>query len=98
MVLTACLCRSCPPIPLHRIPRSEEHTSELQSPMYLVCRLLLEKKDRPLRPPRCASCCFLRPGSAPTYLRRRRRSWSARHPCPSLDHRPLRPPRFSFFF
>src|SRR5437763_10231654 len=23
--------------------RSEEHTSELQSPMYLVCRLLLEK-------------------------------------------------------
>src|SRR5437762_11126517 len=28
--------------PLHT--RSEEHTSELQSPMYLVCRLLLEKK------------------------------------------------------
>ena len=27
-----------------RRPRSEEHTSELQSPMYLVCRLLLEKK------------------------------------------------------
>src|SRR5437764_11729424 len=26
------------------IVRSEEHTSELQSPMYLVCRLLLEKK------------------------------------------------------
>src|SRR5437763_6105413 len=25
--------------------RSEEHTSELQSPMYLVCRLLLEKKN-----------------------------------------------------
>src|SRR5437764_10264148 len=25
--------------------RSEEHTSELQSPMYLVCRLLLEKKE-----------------------------------------------------
>src|SRR5437879_7529108 len=24
--------------------RSEDHTSELQSPMYLVCRLLLEKK------------------------------------------------------
>src|SRR5437879_7593092 len=24
--------------------RSEEHTSDLQSPMYLVCRLLLEKK------------------------------------------------------
>src|SRR5436189_1890866 len=30
----------------HRLAdgRSEEHTSELQSPMYLVCRLLLEKK------------------------------------------------------
>src|SRR5437762_7037164 len=27
----------------HGISRSEEHTSELQSPMYLVCRLLLEK-------------------------------------------------------
>src|SRR5437879_7526252 len=27
------------------ILRSEEHTSELQSPMYLVCRLLLEKKN-----------------------------------------------------
>src|SRR5437762_7161394 len=26
--------------------RSEEHTSELQSPMYLVCRLLLEKKKK----------------------------------------------------
>src|SRR5437764_4393141 len=31
----------------HRCPmRSEEHTSELQSPMYLVCRLLLEKKKK----------------------------------------------------
>src|SRR5437762_3354228 len=28
------------------VPRSEEHTSELQSPMYLVCRLLLEKKKK----------------------------------------------------
>src|SRR3712207_8481964 len=28
-------------------PRSEEHTSELQSRQYLVCRLLLEKKTRP---------------------------------------------------
>src|SRR5437762_4384980 len=34
----------------HGVPsvylRSEEHTSELQSPMYLVCRLLLEKKNK----------------------------------------------------
>src|SRR5437763_12614470 len=29
---------------VRRTLRSEEHTSELQSPMYLVCRLLLEKK------------------------------------------------------
>src|SRR3712207_8358398 len=29
-----------------RAPRSEEHTSELQSRQYLVCRLLLEKKKR----------------------------------------------------
>src|SRR3712207_8651212 len=29
---------------LHALPRSEEHTSELQSRQYLVCRLLLEKK------------------------------------------------------
>src|SRR5437879_9691154 len=29
-----------------RASRSEEHTSELQSPMYLVCRLLLEKKNK----------------------------------------------------
>src|SRR3712207_7612352 len=27
-----------------QLPRSEEHTSELQSRQYLVCRLLLEKK------------------------------------------------------
>src|SRR3712207_6948177 len=29
-----------------REPRSEEHTSELQSRQYLVCRLLLEKKKK----------------------------------------------------
>src|SRR5438874_184093 len=31
---------------LHRWPRSEEHTSELQSRRDLVCRLLLEKKKK----------------------------------------------------
>src|SRR5258708_21575563 len=30
----------------HRHDRSEEHTSELQSPDHLVCRLLLEKKKK----------------------------------------------------
>src|SRR2546425_3165002 len=33
------LCPAC-----RKLPRSEEHTSELQSLAYLVCRLLLEKK------------------------------------------------------
>src|SRR6266496_6103428 len=32
-----------------RLPRSEEHTSELQSRRDLVCRLLLEKKKKKLR-------------------------------------------------
>src|SRR5438552_10793123 len=34
--------------------RSEEHTSELQSPDHLVCRLLLEKKNTNHRPIGCA--------------------------------------------
>src|SRR3712207_8073740 len=34
-----------------RAGRSEEHTSELQSRQYLVCRLLLEKKQSPILPP-----------------------------------------------
>src|SRR5438552_14719160 len=33
-------------------PRSEEHTSELQSPDHLVCRLLLEKKKTKIQNPR----------------------------------------------
>src|SRR3712207_8816371 len=33
------------------LPRSEEHTSELQSRQYLVCRLLLEKKKTSLTSP-----------------------------------------------
>src|SRR5438876_8736362 len=45
--------------------RSEEHTSELQSPVHLVCRLLLEKKkkNRPQRHRRatgeCSTCLSL---------------------------------------
>src|SRR3712207_7516660 len=34
-----------------RHDRSEEHTSELQSRQYLVCRLLLEKKKKPTNKP-----------------------------------------------
>src|SRR5437899_6626230 len=44
--------RACPPSAMYRglwrahscVPRSEEHTSELQSLRHFVCRLLLEKK------------------------------------------------------
>src|SRR5207237_10859887 len=39
--LPACSGKAAPPAPP---PRSEEHTSELQSHLNLVCRLLLEKK------------------------------------------------------
>src|SRR5438876_7629942 len=42
-----------PELPKTATGRSEEHTSELQSPVHLVCRLLLEKKKIPpptLRP------------------------------------------------
>src|SRR5438876_4299425 len=37
------LARECPVEADVVVPRSEEHTSELQSPVHLVCRLLLEK-------------------------------------------------------
>src|SRR2546425_3567764 len=38
-------------VPLQQagVPRSEEHTSELQSLAYLVCRLLLEKKKKNIK-------------------------------------------------
>src|SRR5580765_8308892 len=38
------------PAPLNVYGRSEEHTSELQSPVHLVCRLLLEKKKNQKSP------------------------------------------------
>src|SRR3712207_7981875 len=44
---TPCSCRYRPAGESFLIaPRSEEHTSELQSRQYLVCRLLLEKKKK----------------------------------------------------
>src|SRR6266446_8390354 len=42
------------------LTRSEEHTSELQSPCNLVCRLLLEKKNQQLSP-QLNSCSNLTP-------------------------------------
>src|SRR6266581_51241 len=83
--------------------RSEEHTSELQSPVHLVCRLLLEKTKRRS----CANhaCCRQRGTCprAPAPLRRRLR---CRHHDAHLSHRSLcrfflfmlrRPPRPKLF-
>src|SRR2546426_3607877 len=39
-------CAAADPPACRRVARSEEHTSELQSPCNLVCRLLLEKKKK----------------------------------------------------
>src|SRR5256885_5991988 len=54
-------------------PRSEEHTSELQSPCNLVCRLLLEKKKYLTIAPRptwtthcCTRCSTLSPPLRPS--------------------------------
>src|SRR5947209_13607198 len=59
------LAQAIPPCSAHWLPamllpgpRSEEHTSELQSRQYLVCRLLLEKKKKTIGRP--ASYCCIR--------------------------------------
>src|SRR3712207_8421757 len=41
-------------------PRSEEHTSELQSRQYLVCRLLLEKKKNYIQTTQCPLIILMR--------------------------------------
>src|SRR2546423_10049215 len=58
-----------------RAGRSEEHTSELQSLAYLVCRLLLEKKktDIPTPAPPLQVLPQTRMPSVPSSTRRRRR-------------------------
>src|ERR1017187_3868078 len=90
--------------------RSEEHTSELQSPMYLVCRLLLEKKicSEPRRP--SLSVAVQRPASlqppAPNAATRHFRSLQQRRPSVAVAVRTTaslfffiaRPPRVSALF
>src|SRR5258708_3815117 len=44
--------------------RSEEHTSELQSPDHLVCRLLLEKKKTSMSPPALCPSASMAPRCA----------------------------------
>src|SRR2546429_6013859 len=46
-LLSCCSTRAWPALPI-ATTRSEEHTSELQSRLHLVCRLLLEKKKNML--------------------------------------------------
>src|ERR1039457_1898689 len=79
-------------------PRSEEHTSELQSPCNLVCRLLLEKKKHTRLGARYAA----RPARPPSADRRSRRG--PPHPLPrsgvptvAAANRGSAQP-FSFFF
>src|SRR5687768_17829922 len=49
--LSGCECAHCLQV-VDVTARSEEHTSELQSRLHLVCRLLLEKKKRSA----CSTC------------------------------------------
>src|SRR6478735_5657622 len=81
-------CSMVPAQPAHsvtvgspRSPRSEEHTSELQSPCNLVCRLLLEKKKKNLTAS-AYDCCAasFRPGSSamPRWI------WPVTTSCPSF--------------
>src|SRR2546430_10350289 len=44
--IAVALCAGCGPHTPQQNPRSEEHTSELQSQSNIVCRLLLEKKKQ----------------------------------------------------
>src|SRR3712207_7645489 len=48
--VTAASAAGCAAPARRRAARSEEHTSELQSRQYLVCRLLLEKKNKLIFP------------------------------------------------
>src|ERR1041385_4803169 len=78
--------------------RSEEHTSELQSRLHLVCRLLLEKKKQQ-QEKHLANTRDARAGARAGDLRaqrgrRGRRAWPPGHRCRAA-HRPL--PSFFFF-
>src|SRR5256885_8977342 len=61
-----------PPLTTSNFRRSEEHTSELQSPCNLVCRLLLEKKKKNYSPERelalnsCNANCIVKSSNVHT--------------------------------
>ena len=80
-ILPISRCGSAPLfiLPISRCGRSEEHTSELQSPDHLVCRLLLEKKKKQKQnttqnkpstrtiPTHCPHLPHKNPNHTPTY-------------------------------
>src|ERR1022692_2381373 len=72
------------------VNRSEEHTSELQSPCNLVCRLLLEKKTN-TSPQFTPADRRLAPSPSPPRAGRRAARGSP------MRRRRSRPPLFSFF-
>src|ERR1022692_586484 len=80
-----------------RLVRSEEHTSELQSPCNLVCRLLLEKKKKHEEPFHTRKHCHAVRGR-PTH--RRTVCWSRRRwpPTQRQIHRSVSQYLFFFFF
>src|ERR1022692_4461413 len=77
--------------------RSEEHTSELQSPCNLVCRLLLEKKKRLFRRPRLDDPVIER-ARLRLGVRRCGREPPVLRPSSALGPPGSRPVSFFFFF
>src|ERR1017187_379932 len=65
--------------------RSEEHTSELQSPMYLVCRLLLQKKTGQHHPALARGTGRL--GAGPRGAQQRRGPGQVSSPWPWIGER-----------
>src|SRR5205823_15085122 len=70
---------SAPTIDKNTLIRSEEHTSELQSLAYLVCRLLLEKKNQATSSTRTPCIVYL---PMPPYVDNSVRPASLPIPCP----------------
>src|SRR3989454_142702 len=77
-----CRNRASPSCGPYAPNRSEEHTSELQSPCNLVCRLLLEKKNAQYVEPR-----YARPGIQRDGLERPAASWGADKDVPEPTRR-----------
>src|SRR5690554_7344693 len=71
----SCSTDVCPDMPTDNVPRSEEHTSELQSRPHLVCRLLLEKK-------KSMQSRMFQPANSPATTAR---IFSAKSVCPAPD-------------